>query len=122
MITEEKLKSIFSVFNYHDLWKENGAVENQIEKNDVQSLTDAKDHFRHSLGLRKRQAEGREFDEGHQKMTKGLNLCVKKIDQILKCIETEKQMNKSSLHLEIRRNRNKHHSTKYICCSHVVSD
>jgi hypothetical protein len=26
------LKSIFSVSNYHDLWKKNGAVENQIEK------------------------------------------------------------------------------------------
>lgn len=37
MITEEKLKRIFSVSNYHDLWKENGAVENQMEKVDVQS-------------------------------------------------------------------------------------
>jgi hypothetical protein len=32
MNSEAKLKSIFSVSNYHDLWKKNGAVENQIEK------------------------------------------------------------------------------------------
>lgn len=69
------------------------------KKFDFQSLTDAKDHFRHSLGLRKRQAEGRELDEGHQKMIEGLGLCVKQIDQILKRIETEKQINKSSLTL-----------------------
>ena len=51
------------------------------------------------MGLRKRQAEGRELDKGHQKMIEGLNLCVKKVDQILKRIETEKQINQSSFTL-----------------------